>query len=79
LDIGCGIEVALLKDKRLDFNQFDKAVHQNIPAGFNVRTTPHHFNEHVDLTALRCVKQAKHRSLSAQWETVIILSKLDKR
>jgi RNA-splicing ligase RtcB len=56
VDIGCGVHVALLNGKRIDFNQFDKAVHQVIPSGFNVRSTPHHFNEDIDLTMLRCAK-----------------------
>jgi RNA-splicing ligase RtcB len=55
-DIGCGVHVALLKDKRIEFNQFDKAVHQFIPAGFNTRSTPHHFKDEFDLTELKCAK-----------------------
>jgi len=55
-DIGCGVHVALLKDKRIDFNQLDKAVHQFIPSGFNIRTTPHHFKDEIvdTLHELRC-------------------------
>jgi len=56
VDIGCGMHVALVQDKRIDFNQFDKAVHQEIPAGFSTRSTPHHFNDDIDLTMLRCAK-----------------------
>ena len=56
VDIGCGMLTTLLKDKRIDCNQLDKAVHQYIPAGFNVRSTPHHFSEDIDLTMLRCAR-----------------------
>jgi len=56
VDISCGMQTAILKDKRIDFNQFDKAVQQCIPAGFKVRTTPHDYADYFDLTALRCVK-----------------------
>jgi RNA-splicing ligase RtcB len=56
VDIGCGMETVLLKDTRLELQQLDKAIHQYIPAGFNVRTDPHHFAESIDLTALRCGK-----------------------
>jgi len=59
VDIGCGVHVAALKDKRLDFNQFDKAVHQLIPAGFNARQTSHHFNDNIDLKMLRCAKNQR--------------------
>jgi RNA-splicing ligase RtcB len=61
VDIGCGMETVLLKDKRLDLRQLDKAIHQYIPSGFAVRSSPHHFNDEIDLTALRC---GKHVGLS---------------
>jgi len=56
VDIGCGMETVLLKDKRIELTQLDKAIHQFIPAGFNTRREPHHFNDDIDLTALRCAK-----------------------
>ena len=56
VDIGCGMETVLLKDKHLELEQLDKAIHQYIPSGFNVRSTPHHFNDDIDLSALRCAK-----------------------
>ena len=56
VDIGCGMETVVLKDRRVELSQLDKAIHRYIPAGFNTRTTPHHFNDEIDLTALRCAK-----------------------
>ena len=56
VDIGCGMETALLKDKRIDLKQFDRAIHQFIPAGFKIRKDPHHFSDEVDLSALRCAR-----------------------
>jgi RNA-splicing ligase RtcB len=56
VDIGCGMETVLLKEKRLELGQLDKAIHQYIPAGFETRATPHHYNGEIDLTALRCAK-----------------------
>ena len=56
VDIGCGMETVLLKDKRIELTQLDKAIHQYVPSGFNIRTTPHHLNEEIDLTELRCAK-----------------------
>jgi len=61
VDIGCGMETVLLKDKHVELGRLDKAIHQYIPSGFNTRATPHHFNDEIDLTALRC---AKHVDLS---------------
>ena len=54
LDGCCGIETALINSKRIDLKQLDKAIHRLIPAGSNVRGTPHHFNEDIDLASLRC-------------------------
>ena len=56
VDIGCGMETVLLKDKRMELAQLDKAIHQHIPAGFNIRTTLHYLSGEIDLTALRCAK-----------------------
>ena len=56
VDIGCGMETVLLKDKRVELEQLDKAVHQHIPSGFSIRSTQHHFNDEIDLTALRCAE-----------------------
>ena len=56
VDIGCGMETALLKDKRVELSQLDKAIHQHIPAGFNTRDTAHHYNEEINLRALKCAK-----------------------
>ena len=56
VDIGCGMETVLLKDKRVELSQLDKAIHRHIPAGFAVRSAPHHFNDEIDLAALRCAK-----------------------
>lgn len=56
VDIGCGMRTVVLYDKRLDYNQFDKAVHQYIPAGFNVRQTTHDYSGYINLKELRCAK-----------------------
>jgi RNA-splicing ligase RtcB len=56
VDIGCGMETVLLKDKLLELSQLDKTIHQHIPSGFNIRSAPHDFNEEINLTALRCAK-----------------------
>ena len=58
VDIGCGMETVLLKDRRIELGQLDKAIRQHIPSGFDVRPAPHHFNDEIDLTALRCAKHA---------------------
>ena len=56
VDIGCGMETVLLKDKRVELQQLDKAIHQYIPSGFNIRKDPHHYNDDIDLNTLRCAR-----------------------
>jgi RNA-splicing ligase RtcB len=56
VDIGCGMETVLLKDKRVELSQLDKAIHQYVPAGFNIRKETHHFADELNLSALRCAK-----------------------
>jgi RNA-splicing ligase RtcB len=47
MDIGCGMETVLLKNKRVELEQLDKAIHEYIPSGFDTRSTPHHFYTHT--------------------------------
>ena len=54
VDIGCGMEVVKLKNKFIEVQKFDKAVHSLIPAGFSVRSQPHGFSEEIDLGELYC-------------------------
>jgi len=56
VDIGCGMETAVIKEKRVELAQLDKAIHAFIPAGFSVRKSPHHYVEEIDLHALRCAR-----------------------
>ena len=56
VDIGCGMETVLLKDRRVELGQLDKAIHQYIPSGFDTRSSPHHLYDEIDLAALRCAK-----------------------
>jgi RNA-splicing ligase RtcB len=60
------METVLLKDKKIELQQLDKAIHEYIPAGFKVRSTPHHFSDEAGLESLRCVKHMdlKRASLS---------------
>jgi RNA-splicing ligase RtcB len=54
VDIGCGMETVILKDKRVELPKLDKTIHQFIPAGFSVRKESHHYADKVDFAALRC-------------------------
>jgi len=61
VDIGCGMETALLHDTRVELRQLDRVIHEHIPAGFATRDKPHPLMAEIDLTELRC---ADHVNLS---------------
>jgi RNA-splicing ligase RtcB len=61
VDIGCGMETVLLVDSRVELQQLDRVIHENIPSGFSTRTKPHPFIEEVNLAELRC---ANHVNLN---------------
>lgn len=54
IDIGCGITLAKLKHKKVEFQKLDAVIRENIPAAFGVRKKPHRFNERFDYTRLQC-------------------------
>ena len=60
VDIGCGMETVMIKEKEIDFEKLDKLIKEKIPAGFNVRNTKH---ENADLTKvfdLKCTDKIEH-------------------
>ena len=59
VDIGCGMEVFRVSGKRLELQKLDKLVHEKIPSGRKIRTTPHRFADQVDLDTLRCVRHVQ--------------------
>ena len=56
VDIGCGMETVILKDKRVELQKLDKAIHAKIPVGFEIRTTEHPLIDQAEIDKLRCAK-----------------------
>ncbi len=56
VDIGCGMETIQLKQKHIELQKLDKVIHEKIPAGFQIRSTPHSFASQTRLSELRCFK-----------------------
>ncbi|MBP3546909.1 MAG: RtcB family protein [Alphaproteobacteria bacterium] len=64
VDIGCGMATCVLKEKDIDLQKLDKFIYSSIPAGMNIRETPHKFIENIDLESLRCISQInKNRAI----------------
>lgn len=54
VDIGCGVEVAKVHEKNLNFEKLDKLINRDIPSGFNIRKTPHPYIEKSKILELKC-------------------------
>ena len=67
VDIGCGMETALIDADRLDFDKLDEVIHKQIPSGFNIRSKPHKCADDIDLSALRC---AGHVDLNRAYKSI---------
>ena len=54
VDIGCGMDVVLLKEKRINLPALDSFISKNIPHGRDVREKPHRNSGRIDLSELEC-------------------------
>lgn len=56
IDMGCGITLAKLKQKKTEFQKLDTLIRENIPSGYGIRKKPHHFSREMELFALNCIR-----------------------
>lgn len=56
IDIGCGVTITKLKQKKIEFQKLDKIIREQIPSGFRIRKRPHRFSEEFDFSELYCRK-----------------------
>lgn len=54
IDIGCGVTMVKLKQKKAEYQKLDTVIRDNIPAGFKTRRTAHRFNTQIDLSQMIC-------------------------
>lgn len=54
IDIGCGITLAKLKQKKAEFQKLDTVIRENIPSGFQIRKKAHRFSGEARLEDLKC-------------------------
>ena len=67
VDIGCGMETVLLRDEHVELQKLDRAIHENIPAGFTVRKDAHEMALSTRIHDLRCIK---HVNLDRAYSSV---------
>lgn len=56
IDIGCGITLAKLKQKKTEFQKLDKVIRESVPSGFQLRGKPHRFIQDFDFLQLHCAE-----------------------
>lgn len=56
VDIGCGMETAILKERHIELQKLDKVIREHVPAGFAKRDKKHRFWQNTNLEKLRCLK-----------------------
>ena len=59
IDIGCGMTLAKIKDKRWEFQKLDSVIRDTIPSGFVIRKKVHHLVENFDFSSLFCCKSIR--------------------
>lgn len=61
IDIGCGILLAKLKQKKTEFQKLDKVIRENIPVGSGIRKKPHRFIQDFEFSELYCAHHVNQR------------------
>lgn len=59
IDIGCGMTLAQIKGKKIEFQKLDSIIRENIPSGFAIRHKVHHLAEDFDFSQLNCYKHIR--------------------
>lgn len=59
IDLGCGMTLAQIKGKNIEFQKLDKVIRDNVPAGFNIRANAHRWADDFDFVSLRCYKHIR--------------------
>jgi hypothetical protein len=54
VDVGCGMYTTKLKPRDMDFAALDSFIHENIPAGMEIRNKRHPLARLINLEELRC-------------------------
>lgn len=56
VDIGCGMTIAKLKNKNIEFQKLDTIIRENVPCGGKVRKNAHKYSRSLELEKLYCYK-----------------------
>ncbi len=56
IDIGCGMTLALIKGKKIEYQKLDTVIRDQVPSGFSIRTNAHRLSVTFDFDRLKCSK-----------------------
>ncbi|MBO4919490.1 MAG: RtcB family protein [Erysipelotrichaceae bacterium] len=56
VDIGCGMETVMIKEKEIDFEKLDQLIRDQIPSGMNARDVKHPNADQTRVNELRCIE-----------------------
>lgn len=56
VDIGCGMTLAKIKQKKIEYQRLDTVIRENVPVGGKVRKTCHKLSKMIQLENLYCYK-----------------------
>ncbi len=59
IDIGCGMTLAEIRDKKVEYQKLDKVIRENIPSGYAVRKKIHRYAEEFEFERLHCYKHIR--------------------
>lgn len=56
VDIGCGMTIAKIKAKNMEYQKLDTVIRENVPSGGKIRKHSHKLSHAIDLSKLYCYK-----------------------
>ena len=59
IDIGCGMTLAQIKAKKIEYQKLDAIIRDSVPSGFSVRTKAHRFADEFNFNELKCNKHIR--------------------
>lgn len=62
IDIGCGMTLAKIKQKKVEYQKLDTVIRENVPSGAHNRRKLHRFYENVRLDDLRCCSHIQEKN-----------------
>lgn len=61
VDIGCGMTIAKIKAKNVEYQKLDTVIREHVPSGGSIRKSAHRLSHSIDLTKLHCYKAIDER------------------